>query len=273
MAKNNKFERVSPGVYKDGKGRVVKAPGGKAPTGGSANSQGDTTRQYPDERPRNDIPRNPRIRNKSIGNQNRALGSQGGNLANQILDTSQFASGEAFNPELAQRTITSGFGDERNQIEQAVYGNLTRGLDEQYGNERQMMQDELINSGNPVGSPKYEAQMKAFNDRYDQQRAQARNQATQFGGQEQERAFGIQEGVIGNQLSQGESIRNQQLGEIGGLSQLGMPQIATLEDIALKKKQLRQAMAALGGGGGGGGGQQAPSAPAPVFSPTPYGYG
>jgi hypothetical protein len=154
---------------------------------------------------------------QNILNQGQNLTTTGQGLAQNTLG--QFQAG--FNPETAQRVSTGDLAADRARIEEEVFGRLTRGLDERKGNEQQQMEQTLRNRGIPLGSKQWNDQMAEFNKRYDTQIADARAQAAQMGGEEYSRNFGINEQLIANQISQGQAVRNQNLGEASALQGMG----------------------------------------------------
>lgn len=154
---------------------------------------------------------------QKILDQGEQLTQTGQNLAQGTL--SQFQAG--FNPATAQRTTSGNLEADRARIEDQVFGRLTRGMDEQKGNERQDLEQTLHNRGIPLGSKQFNDQMAEFDKRYDTRIADARAQATQMGGDEYSRNFGINEQLIANQISQGQSIRNQNLSEANALQGMG----------------------------------------------------
>lgn len=111
---------------------------------------------------------------------------------------------------LGNRTLGSDMLKDRQRMEDQVFASLTRGMGEQKQRDMQQLQQTLHNRGIPVGSDLYNQQMQEFNRSYADRELAARGQATQLGGQELERGFGIQENLLKNQL-----------GELGYLGQFG----------------------------------------------------
>jgi hypothetical protein len=64
-----------------------------------------------------------------------------------------------------------------NGYENAVFSQLTHGVDRQKARDEQKLSSTLANRGIPVGSKLYNDQMREFNDRYDQLNLTAKNQA------------------------------------------------------------------------------------------------
>lgn len=132
--------------------------------------------------------------------------------------------GQAFNPQLADRTTTGDLNADRARIEDEVFGRLTRDLDQQYGNAMQAKEQELYNKGIPFSpdpNSRYQQELNAINRRFDDQRADARAQAVQLGGQEFERSFGIGEQLRANQFAEQAGMNNQNLSQIGALQGFG----------------------------------------------------
>lgn len=193
---------------------------------------------------------------------NQALDLAGQNLGGTKLGT-------AFEPTLAERTTSGDLLADRQRIEEEVFGRLTRDMDQNFAKDQQQLEQTLANKGIPFGSERYKQEMQNLNDRYDRSRLDARRQATELGGGEFSRSFGIGEQLRANQLSEQQGIRNQQLGEVGTLANTGpglqnffnMAGIQNQEDqLALQKfiAQLQaktaKGVAKINQGGSGGGG-------------------
>lgn len=193
----------------------------------------------------------------------------GGHLAETQARSGEGVFGEEpFNPELTQRSITGengGFGAEREKIQSAVYANLTRGLESDYNQQKEQLKSELTNSGNPVGTPRYEQELQRFEDDYARRRQDAQSQAVAQSGQELQNQFGMQEQLRSNEYGEQSSTRNQQLSENSALSQLGLPANATLAQIANALAQSGAYKRANRNSGGGRGVYQQSNPNAPVF--------
>ena len=227
------------------------------------------------------------------GNEN--LSNKGLDLAFNQLGASGL--GSAFNPQLANRTTTGDLNADRARIENEVFSRLTRDMDQEYGNSKQAKEAELANRGIAYSADpnsRYQQELQGIDKRYDTVRADARQRAAEIGGTELQRSFGINEQLIANQLSQQQGVRNQNLNEVGSLSNMGagllLPNFQpyqganydpanpaaldqafkqlglSQQEIALKKKAL-----AMQGGGGGGGGQTQPVASSPFYTSAPPG--
>lgn len=218
-----------------------------------------------------------------------ALSNVGRELAIGQLQSGAF--GDVFNPQLAPRVSSGDLASDRQRYEDAIFAKFTRDQGEQKKLEEEQLRQRLYNQGIPFSADpesRYQQELKAFNKRYDTLRENAMQTATQLGGEEYQRNFGINEQLIANQLSQQQAVRNQRMGEVSNLSGLGaglmLPNFqayqaptynpanptdiyATFEqlsdadkDRALQKWIASQTLKKSGGGGGGGGGSTTDSA-------------
>lgn len=187
---------------------------------------------------------------------------------------------QEFNPDLTPRTGTGDLVADRQRIEDEVFNRLTRGADEQFKRSDQDKAQELHDRGIPMGSKQYQDEM----DRYEKNKANyyldARANATQLGGQEYERSFGIGEQTRANDYSQqygrygmnrdtvegrrqnefGEQIgaRNQRLGEMDQFYKYGNQPIQNdfqRQQIELQRRQANAAINQLRGKKSGGDGR------------------
>lgn len=156
---------------------------------------------------------------KQIAQGGEGITNQSYQAALKQLQGGQF--GQTFNPNLTARTGTGDLIADRQRIEGDVYSSLTRGLDDQYSKDKNATLQGLANRGIAPGNRAYQEALKQLDQRYDDQRLSAKTQATQLGGQEYERSFGIGETTRANDLATQQGIRNQQFGEVGALSQMG----------------------------------------------------
>lgn len=236
------------------------------------------------------------------GNQQKILtGNE--NLSNRGLDMAfdqlgNSGLGSAFKPETAQRTTTGDMNADRARIENEVFSRLTRDMDQEYGNSKQGKEAELANRGIAYSSDpnsRYQQELTGIDKRYDSVKADARQRAAEIGGTELQRSFGINEQLIANQTSQQQGARNQNLSEVGALSNMGagllLPNFqpyqganydpanpAALDQafrqLGLSQQEInlqKKALAQKGGGGGGGGGQAQPVASSPFYTSAPPG--
>lgn len=156
---------------------------------------------------------------KAILDKGSKLTQTGQDLATNQLTTSGL--GTSFNPELAGRTSTGDLLADRARIEEAAFKRLMGTTAQDYQNEKQQLQQTLFNRGIPLNEVATRPEMKALEQRYSDKEQSARLNATAIGGDEMSRSFGMNEQLIANQLSQGQAIRNQNIGEIGALQGLG----------------------------------------------------
>ena len=197
------------------------------------------------------------------------------------------AFGQSYRPDTAQRTVGGDlFGADRKRIEDSVFNNLTRNLQKDKAQEWGDQEQALADRGVAIDprDPSYQKARENIDRRYDEVSANARDRATQIGGQELTNAFGMQEQGIANQFSQGWGNRQNQLGEVSNLANMG-PGLRTgnfqgfqgvgydiadpvATDLGYKadRRENRTAGAALSRLGGGSQGPQAPAAPESPFN-------
>jgi hypothetical protein len=160
--------------------------------------------------------------------------------------------GQAFNPDVMARASQEDIAAQRAAVEEALFKNLTKNLESDKARDAEQLSQSLANRGIPVGSELYNQQMQQFNDRYDTITQNARNSASILGLQELQGLTGVQEEIIGNQYNQAAGVRDQQLQEISGLTDLDLAS----KDFALRKKQLQIQQQALNQPTGGGAPQE-----------------
>lgn len=157
-----------------------------------------------------------------------------------------------------------GFDPQRQKIEDSVFNNLMRSTNQQKALEQKQLDELLAQRGIPVGSELYNNQMQQFNQRYDEMTANARDRATQFGGEEWSRRQNI-----ANQLSgMGPGMRSPNLQGFQGTQVQYNDPLASqigLQDQRLKKRQVQIQQAALNRVGGGGDGRSKPQEPESPF--------
>ena len=182
---------------------------------------------------------------------------------------------------LPEAPINQDLATERQRIEDATYGRLTRDFDDRFSREEERLRSRLLNSGHDIGSPRYQQAMDEFRQSKNDAFQDARAQAIGMGGQEWQRSYNIGSDARSRGLGEMFGLRNQSLQELGGLAGLQrgpmMPQQTPFTQIntnpmnlfgaAQNQMQFDQDMAyqnrALGmrGGGGGGGFMAPPSLP------------
>ncbi len=156
---------------------------------------------------------------KEILDKGSNLTKTGQDLATSQLTTSGF--GQSFNPTLAGRTSTGDLLADRARIEEAAFSRLMGTTSQDYAREKEQLQQTLYNRGIPLNEIANRPEMKDLEQRYKNKEESARLNATAIGGDEMSRSFGMNEQLIANQLSQSQGIRNQNLGEVGALQNLG----------------------------------------------------
>lgn len=105
------------------------------------------------------------------------------------------------------------FNEQRSRIENDVFGRLTQDTDQREQEERAAKEQELYNKGIPFSNDpnsRYQQELTGITKRYDQVRTDARQRASEIGGQELERQYGIDLGQ-----------HQQFMGDISSLQQQG----------------------------------------------------
>lgn len=112
--------------------------------------------------------------NLSQANQN-VLGGVQGNAVN-ASSVLQGLLGNQYNQFLQGAGPQSGYADQ--QLQDAIYGRLTQGLDQQKAREAEQLSQTLANRGIPIGSEAYSNAMRDFTTNWDTRFENARNDAT-----------------------------------------------------------------------------------------------
>lgn len=247
---------------------------------------GSQTYSY-DENGREVVNQNLDPSQQGILNADNQLSQTGRNLANSNLQGGNF--GQSYTPQTMQRDYTGAVAD-RSRIEDEVFKKLTKGVEDQQKKETANLEQTLADRGIPIGSKAYANAMKSLTDRYDNIYADAHSQAVSQGGQELATQVGIQNQTIADQFSQGWQNRQNQFGEVSGLSnlgaglrtpnfyqpgqvnydpyggaQIGQGYYNINQQKASNDAQLRLAASKLGRGSGGGGGSSGPQPP-PLYN-------
>lgn len=136
---------------------------------------------------------------------------------------------------------------ERQRYVDTAFKSLTKNFESDYGRKRQELSDQLVNSGNPVGSPLYNKQMELLNRDESDARANAQNQAQLTGADYFNQNVSNQIGLSG--------ANNDTLGTLGGLK-------GTYAGIKQGNRELDIAFAKMKRSGGG----AAPAQPESPFS-------
>lgn len=94
-------------------------------------------------------------------------------------------------PRFSQGFNPGSNDEQRARIEEQVFGRLTKNLERDKASEQQSLSQSLAERGIPVGSELYNNQMREFNQRFDDRTTDARQRATEIGGQEWQRDYNI----------------------------------------------------------------------------------
>lgn len=189
----------------------------------------------------------------SQGNQNVVTGVQQGsvnanNVLNGVLNSGVFGNITGN----AQGTPAS------NAFTDAVFAQLTDGIEDRKKREREQLEQTLVNRGIPLGSKLYNQQIEEFNKQYENAYANAKNQAVTQGNNYALQSIGTLSG-IGKQGYFDQNLQPFQATPYQGVdvnsvfntlqgTQLGREQIEADKYVASLKNR-------PGGGGGGGGGE------------------
>jgi hypothetical protein len=192
---------------------------------------------------------------------------------------------DKFDPKLTPTATSGDLMADRGRIEEEVFGRLTKNLDANKARDKQELEQSLYNRGIGVGNPLYNQQMSEFEERYDNMTTDARQRAAEVGGQELDRTFGMGWTQRQNEMSEGKTINDVNMGNVKDINQMSLDTFATLFDIknrdeamALQKyiaelqsktqtktanisANASKSIAAMKSGGGGGGGDTGPTFP------------
>jgi hypothetical protein len=199
---------------------------------------------------------------QQILDRDQALSLGGRDAAQQLLEGQNFGAD--------RRALGSDFAADRSRIEDEVYGRLTRGMEEDRGRQLQEVEQRLHGRGIPMGSQQWDQEMQRFDRQFQERELDARATATQMGGQEYERNFGIQEQTLGNQMNEAgymsqfgsglqlpnfqgyQGVQMQAPSALGAAVGMGGLDIQR-EQLEMQRQQFEQQMAKANRGGGGGG--------------------
>lgn len=122
---------------------------------------------------------------------------------------------------LPQAPNTGDLAGERQRIESTLYDRNVGLYNKNQDRQRQQLEDQLVRTGNPPGSPRYTAAMQEFNEQYQAGERDIRQQAVATAGSEFERSFNI--GSQGRKDRLGEQVlgRTQPLSELATLHGFG----------------------------------------------------
>ena len=169
----------------------------------------------------------------------------------------------------------------QSNYEKAIFDRLTYGLDRQRKQEQEQLEQTLANRGIPVGSTAYSNQVRDFNDRYDTQMQNARNNAVIGGQQLAQGALGSLSGVQQsgfykpefqgfNSVNPGQPVDMSQLAQIFGQFSLGQQaQNTNAKNAATNAQQAKTAAELAARRGTGARPQGTPQSTAFSTSPLP----
>lgn len=131
---------------------------------------------------------------------------------------------------------TYDFSQDRQKVEDDLYGRQTRLLDQQYGRQDEQLQQNLADRGISMGNQGYTNAYQDFNNQRDAAYENARSDAIQAGGAEQSRLYGLaqnarQQGIQERAYQQNLPI--QQLASILGTSGgVSMPSFSSVPQVS-----------------------------------------
>jgi hypothetical protein len=172
--------RVSPGVYRDTKGKLVTSGGKPLPGRGRRE---DEKKPKPKPTPTQTAPTTPapptpeELAEQSL--------RQGAGAYTNI--TNRF---EEFDPYKMEQEYEMGFTQEMDRARQSVLSQFERRNAEQFGRERQSTQQAIAERGLDPNSPAAQAMVRDLNDREDRARQEAANAAEQAAYGVNAQAFG-----------------------------------------------------------------------------------
>lgn len=293
--------RVSPGVYRDERGNLVQSTDGRSPT--PTTQQRQRVQQQAGV-----VPSNTRLKTPAdlinVGSKVAGANVSAGQALNNPNISGPF-SGQTYDPKTGQITrtlsegqqgvvsglegsstragdvlqgllggqgalssLTGNAGTGPGGYEDAVFKQLTRGLDTQKAQAKQDFDQELSNRGIPVGSDAYNQARQQFdtdwNDRFDTARQRAVTDSTNLGLSAMGQLSGVQQGGMMDHSTgwspfQGTAYQGPNVNDVyNNITQrrLGKGQLAVS----------RAALRAKGAAGGGGGGSSASNS---AFSASP----
>lgn len=219
---------------------------------------------------------------QGIFNRDEALSTLGRDYAQGRLANGSF--NQDFNPNLPPEWVPQDTGEARQKYFKSAYDLAIGNTERNYKQEKEDLATQLYNRGIPESEIANRPEMQQFEDRYQNTRNQAANQATVNSGDEYQRDFGIQEQLRANRFSQQQGTRNQNLNEVNTFTNFGqgfqnpnfqgfqgvgynLPSPTDIyqgqQNLNLQKKQLNAAIAQAGRQGGG-------AAPAPAQPQSPF---
>lgn len=158
---------------------------------------------------------------QQILDQQQQLSQTGGQAAQQII--SQGGLGQSFAPNLDQRVTQGDLLGFRQKQQQDLEQYLTRDFQRDKARDLNALETSLYNRGIPLDrqAEAYDRAIEGLNRDYDARYASAAAQALQFGNQEAQTTFDMNEGVRAAQLREQQITRGQNLSDAQTLSTLG----------------------------------------------------
>ncbi len=159
----------------------------------SLNPDGSVKREYKLSDPQQQILDQQQQRDLQLGNLGSGALSQLGQNYRQPFDQSQLP-GRPNAPDYSKLPGLPGQGDllgERRRIEGDLYNTFSRRQEPQFEKEQDALRQRLADQGVPMGSQLHKLSMDELSQRHNDARLDAQSRATQFGGDEYTRSFGI----------------------------------------------------------------------------------
>jgi hypothetical protein len=230
--------RLSPGIYRDSKGKLVTSQGKPLPGRGRDK-----------DKDKDKKPKPPPVAGPPAPPTQEELAEQtfrqGTDAYTDITD--QF---KEFDPYQMQQKYEPGFTQEMDRARQNVLSQFERRNTEQFGRERQSTQQAIVERGLDPNSPAAQAMMRDLNDREDRARQEAANAAEQAAYGVQQQAFG-QAGQLANMpFEQFQAIQGPLMSGLN--TQQAMQLAQQQQGFDLKKLQEAARLQKSGGRGGGG---------------------
>ncbi len=222
---------------------------------------------------------------QAIVDKDAAISNKGRELALSLAGEGNL--NQQFDPKLQDRIGSGDLINDRRRQEEELSQYLARDMDKNYDTKKQQLEQTLYNRGIALdpNNKQYQDHMREFEDTFARERGDIRAQALQFGGQEMDRTFGMNEQTRANQFNEQQGTRNQRIGEInqwagagtgaqipnftpyqgtsvnyGSPNQIGLGLTAAQQN-ARQLKIAQQAANRVGGGGGGGSSQTVATSP------------
>ncbi|MGL5336067.1 MAG: hypothetical protein ACRC9R_07985 [Enterovibrio sp.] len=181
MAKDpEKYTRVSPGIYRDSKGKLVQR-GASAPTQGAKKPRRDRTPGVPGAPAGSD---EAKFRNMPGTKQREELSEDVGAFANRM-----FGNAMQFDPNQPFVGYEQPFSQEMGRARESVMGEFERTMAPEFARQDMAFQQRMTEQGIDPNSEAYQAQFRAMKETQGGARQAAMSQAFQLGGQYQQQGF------------------------------------------------------------------------------------